>query len=68
MMKHFYNCVIHPKCDEDWGGRQLDGCPSGFNDCDHCKYCEYIGTIGGEYYIDCNYDENDKTEELSCNN
>lgn len=44
-MGRVYECVIHPK-DED-------KCPIGLNDCDNCDHRKYIGTLGGEYYIDC---------------
>ena len=51
----YSNCVIHPKeSDSPYSG---EGCPTGKNDCDHCEYCKYIGTFGGEYYIDCSYDD-----------
>ena len=32
-------------------------------DCNACEFCKYIGTLGGEYYIDCAYDELDTTTE-----
>lgn len=49
--KRFYDCVIHP--------RNMRDCPTGLNDCDNCDYREYIGTFGGEYYIDCTYDDDE---------
>lgn len=47
--KKFYVCVIHPKNE--------DLCPTGINDCDHCEHCNYIGTFGGEYYIECGFEK-----------
>ena len=47
--KRFNNIVVHP--------RDVEDCPSGLNDCDNCPHREYIGTFGGEYYVDCNYEE-----------
>ncbi len=53
----FYNCVIHPKEDNGFLSTNGDGCPTDFNDCDHCEHRKYIGTFGGEFYVDCSYDE-----------
>lgn len=54
-----YKVEIHPK---------EDACPnvdkaSDSVDCNACEFCRYIGTLGGEYYIDCTYDELDTTAE-----
>ena len=46
MSKRFYEVEIHPKNDE---------CPSGENNCNGCEFCKYIGTLGGEFYVDCEY-------------
>lgn len=46
MSRRFWKVVIHPE----------EGCPISEDDCDHCEHCKYIGTLGGEYYIDCNYE------------
>lgn len=57
-MERFYDCVIHPKEDDSpYSGKC---CPTGKNDCNHCEHCKYIGTIGGEYYVDCSYDDNEQ--------
>ena len=58
-MKRFYKVEIHPK---------EDACPKvdrayDSADCNACEFCKYIGTLGGEYYIDCTYDELDTTTE-----
>ena len=47
-MKRYYKVDIHPKDNE---------CPKDKTDCNNCNFCKYIGTLGGEYYIDCIYDE-----------
>ena len=47
-MKRYYKVDIHPKDNE---------CPIDKTDCNNCNFCKYIGTLGGEYYIDCIYDE-----------
>ena len=47
-MKRYYKVDIHPKNNE---------CPISKTDCNNCKFCKYIGTLGGEYYIDCTYNE-----------
>ena len=56
-MKRFYKVEIHPK---------EDACPNVDRaydsvDCNACEFCRYIGTLGGEFYIDCTYDELDTT-------
>lgn len=48
MSKRFYEIEIHPKNDE---------CHSGENNCNGCEFCKYIGTLGGEFYVDCKYDD-----------
>ena len=58
-MRRFENIVMHPKGDDYWD----EVCPSGFNDCDNCKYRNYIGTFGGEFYVDCAYDESEEACE-----
>ena len=47
-MKRFYSVVIHPS---------NGACPLRRIDCNSCEFCDYIGTLGGEYYIDCRADE-----------
>lgn len=59
-MKTFYDCVIHPRSQDE---HDDEHCPISKNDCANCMYCKYIGTLGGEYYIQRSYDiqnENDK--------
>jgi len=46
-MSRFNEAVILPK----------GGCPWGGDDCNSCEFLKYIGTFGGEYYIDCDYDK-----------
>ena len=58
-MKRFYKVEIHPK---------ENACPNvvranDSSDCNACEFCKYIGTLGGEYYIDCTYDELNTTIE-----
>ena len=48
MSKRFYEVEIHPKNDE---------CPNRENNCNDCEFCKYIGTLGGEFYVDCKYDD-----------
>lgn len=47
MGKRIYKMVIHPEDENE--------CPTGELNCDNCEYCKYIGTLGGEYYVDCDY-------------
>lgn len=44
-MAKIYNVVMHPKNEDD--------CPTGLLDCDNCDHRKYIGTLGGDYYVDC---------------
>lgn len=60
-MKRFEDCVIHPRQQNGWDGNG-ENCPIGKNDCADCKHCNYIGTLGGEYYIECRYDESEEAE------
>ena len=56
-MKRFYKVRIQPG---------EDACPKRAYDsvdCNACEFCKYIGTLGGEFYIDCTYDELDTTTE-----
>lgn len=48
-MKRFYEIDIHPRNGQ---------CPIGLNDCNTCGFCKHIGTLGGEYYVDCDYENN----------
>ena len=59
-MKTFYDCVIHPRETDEWSD---ESCPIGKNDCDNCKYRKYIGTLGGEYYIECSYCDVEEEED-----
>ena len=47
-MKRFYEIDIYPRNNQ---------CPRGLKDCNNCSSCKHIGTLGGEYYVDCNYEE-----------
>lgn len=58
-MKRFYKCVVHPKSEDEWDSER---CPTGINDCDHCEHCKYIGTFGGEFYVDCTYEDTEEDE------
>lgn len=53
-MKRFYDCIeiVIPK--KDW---LHDGCPIDGENCYNCKYMKAGGTLGGERWIDCSYDE-----------
>ena len=53
-MKTFYNCVVHPRDEEE--------CPTGQNDCNGCEYLDYIGTFGGDFYVQCTYGENEEND------
>ena len=46
--KRFYEVELYPKNDK---------CPNGENDCNGCEFCKYTGTLGGEFYVDCKYDD-----------
>lgn len=52
-MKTFYDCVIHPRETDEWSD---ESCPTGKNDCDNCEHRKYIGTLGGEFYVECDYE------------
>lgn len=49
-VRRFYKCTIHPK------DREI--CPIEKNDCNNCDYCNYIGTFGGDYYVECSFENN----------
>lgn len=46
-MGRTYKVDIHPR----------EGCPRGNTNCSDCVHLKYIGTLGGEYYIDCPFIE-----------
>lgn len=50
-MSRFYNIVMHPKYGECplWEGDDAN--------CSECSYCQFIGTYGDEYYVDCDVNQ-----------
>lgn len=62
-MRRFYKVAIHPIEDDNLFLSQ-DGCPNppkdgSCPDCNSCEYLKYIGTFGGDFYVDCVFDENE---------
>lgn len=55
MSETHYCCVIYP-VDRITGESE---CPTDRDNCVGCENLEYIGTLGGEYYVKCAYGGDD---------
>ena len=59
-MKRFYNCIETVIPRNRWKG---DGCPIDGDNCYECEFHQGGGTLGGEVYVDCTYDEFEKDNQ-----
>ena len=63
-MRRFYDCIeiVIPR--KRWAS---EGCPIDGENCYECEFHKAGGTLGGEVWIDCDYDEHVNDEETEGN-